>query len=88
MQPEDYKINRPIEIKCTECGVISTPKYQLERNEIGEKNYIYSDGSLTLCDKCMEKGWISDPTEIVDALNKDPAFQIGYKSPIQQIDLL
>lgn len=82
----EYKINRPIEIKCTDCGLISTPTFQMEKNAGG--NFVYSDGCLTLCDVCMEKGWTSDPSEIIDTLNKDPAFEVGYVSPIQQIDLL
>lgn len=84
--PGEYKVNRPIEIKCTECGVISIPTFQMEKNEHG--NFVYSDGCLDLCDECMKKGWTSDSSEIIDALNKDPMFQVGYVSPIQQIDLL
>lgn len=77
--PGEYKIERPIEIKCTECGVVSIPKFQMEKNEKG--NFVYSDGCLTLCDACMSKGWTSDPKEMIDALNKDPLFQLGIKSP-------
>lgn len=49
----EYNIKRPIEVKCTECGLISTPKYQMEKN--GYKNFTYSDDCLRLCDKCMSK---------------------------------
>lgn len=78
----EYKINRPIEIKCTDCGFFSTPNFQMEKNENG--NFVYSDGCLTLCDECMTKGWTDDPDEIIKGLNYDPNFQIGYPSPIQR----
>lgn len=84
--PGEYKIQRPIEIKCTECGIVSVPKFQMEIVD-GEKfpenkgKYVYSDGCLTLCDECMSKGWTSDPQEIQDAFAKDPAFKLGIKSP-------
>lgn len=81
----EYKIVRPIEIKCTDCGLVSIPKFQIEKGATG--NYVYSDGCLTLCDECMSKGWTSDPKEIIDAFNKDPKFQIEYVSPIQRKDL-
>ena len=81
----EYKIKRPIEIKCTDCGLVSTPEFQMEKNIGG--NYVYSDGCLTLCDKCMKNGWTDNPDEIIDALNKDPKFQIGYESPIKVWDL-
>lgn len=85
--PGEYKIIRPIEIRCEDCAKISIPKYQMERNEVLDKQYMYSDGCLTLCDECMAKGWTSDPIEIIDGFNKDPKFQIGYQSPIQRHDL-
>jgi len=81
----EYKINRPIEITCEDCGKVSTPSFQMEKNQNG--NFVYSDGCLTLCDECMKKGWTDDPTEIIDALNKDDGFKIGYPSPIQRHDL-
>lgn len=76
---------KPIEVKCVECGVVSIPKWQLEKNDQG--NYTYSDGCLekhvVLCDECMSKGWTDDPQEVFDALNKDTRFQLGIKSPYE-----
>lgn len=83
--PFEYKISRPIEIKCVECGLISIPSFQMEKNE--HDHFRYSDGCLDRCDECMKKGWTSDPDEIIKALNDDPLFKIGYLSPIQRHDL-
>lgn len=80
----EYKINRPIEIKCTECGKISMPDFQLEKNENGD--YLYSDGCLTLCDECMNKGWTSNPEEVSKAILEDPLLSkvVSHQSPYFQ----
>jgi hypothetical protein len=85
LTPEELKIKRPIEVKCTDCGKVSVPEFQMEKNDGG--NFIYSDGCITLCDECMKKGWTCDPDEMIKALNDDPLFQVGYQSPIQRHDL-
>ncbi len=81
MNPEGLEniIKRPKEVTCNECNIVSTPKYQLEKRKDGE--FIYSDGSITLCNKCMSKGWTDNPQEIIDAFQKDPTFKLGVKSP-------
>lgn len=73
-------------IACKECCVVSDPKYQYEKvtDGINEGQYVYSWGTITLCDECMAQSWITDPAEIVDALNKDPAFKVGIESPYKE----
>lgn len=55
---------------CTECG------------EPVEKENL--DVGIFLCKKCDEKNWSNNPAEIVEALSKDPKFQLGIVSPIQR----
>lgn len=64
-----YLVQRPIEVKCTDCGFVSKPKYQMEMNQ---ENYTYSDGSITLCDNCMAIGWTDDPKKVYEAIKNDP----------------
>ena len=70
-------------IACKECCVVSDPKYQYEKvaEGINKGQYVYSWGTITLCDECMAQGWTDDPAEIVKALNDDPNFSVGIKSP-------
>lgn len=67
--PGKYEIQRPIEITCSECGLTSVPKYQMEEDS---GRYFYSDGCLTLCDTCMNKGWTDDTKEVYEAIKNDP----------------
>lgn len=84
--PGNYEVARPIEIKCTECGVVSTPAFQMEKNE--QDNFVYSDGCLTLCDACMSKGWTDDPEEVSKAIMADPFLSkhIEHLSPYKPED--
>lgn len=79
----EYFIKRPIVIKCEECGLVSTPKFQMELQKDKVDEYMYSDGCLTLCDECMNKGWTSDPKEVYDAIRNDPKLSkiVDVQSP-------
>lgn len=66
-------------IACKECCRVEDPKYQYEKNN--QDQYMYSYDAITLCDECMAKGWTSDPMEILEAIIKDPRFNLGIESP-------
>lgn len=55
--------------KCKKCEKVIEEDYQ----KVGIEN----------CHECDKENWITDPKEIIDTLNKDSSFKIGYKSPYQ-----
>lgn len=84
MENPEVNQKRKGTIACKECCIVSEPKYQYEKDKVSG-DFIYSWGSITLCDECMAQDWIFDPKEMVDVLNKDTLFTVGIESPFKEL---